>query len=505
MTPIFAAVHARTLAWQDYTTLTLYFAVNLGIGWWCAKRKQNAANDYFLGGGRIPWWAAAVSFFATATSSISFMALPAKSFTTDWLAYGTVPSQTLGGFAVGFFFVTLLRRIKMTTVYSYLERRFDKRVQLLGAALGIMLKIGGRMSVVMLLPALALSTVTGLNVYVSILLMGVVTTIYAVEGGFEAVIWTDFMQAIVVFGGIVISIIYLCNGVDGGLAGIFEIGGKAGKFDAISWDLNVSDPTVWVFIGMFFATIFTYMSDQPLMQRMLAMSTDKEARNTIVIGCVIGTISATLFFFIGSALWVFYDAHPERLAEGLPSDAIFPYFIANELPHGVVGLIIAALFAVSMGALSSILNSAAAIVVSDFQMTINPKSTEQQRLKLARFTTCLCGVLATAFAMYLAYLNVPSLWDVFIKLIALIGGGFPGVFALGMLTRRANAPGVIIGAIASIAVTWTVQNFTTTNVFFHGFVAISSCMIIGYVASLFFAKSTKTGDELAGLILWNSK
>ncbi|MDR0902604.1 MAG: sodium:solute symporter [Opitutaceae bacterium] len=505
MTPVFAAVHARTLAWQDYIALILYFVVILGIGWWCSRRKQSAANDYFLGGGRIPWWAAAVSFFATATSGISFMALPAKSFDTNWLAYGTVPAQTLGGFVLGFVFVGLLRRMNMATIFSYLERRFDKRVQLLGAGLGIMLKIGGRMSVIMLLPALALSTVTGLNVYVSILLMGIVTTIYAVEGGFEAVIWTDFLQAIVVFGGIFISIYYLAGGVEGGLAGIFKAGGAAGKFHAIDWSFNFTESTVWVFSGMFAATIFTYLGDQPLMQRMLAMPTDREARNTVVIGCVIGTVSATLFFFIGSALWVFYNAHPERLAEGLPNDAIFPFFIANELPRGIVGLIVAALFAVSMGALSGIINSAAAIVVSDFQMTIKPGSTEKQRIRVARLTTLLCGLLATVFAMYLAAQNARSLWDVFIKLVALIGGGFPGVFALGMLTRRANAPGVIIGAVASIGVTWWVQNYTTANVFFHGFVAIVSCMVVGYVASLFFPAPARTREEMAGMILWKTK
>ncbi len=501
--PVFAAVHARTLAWQDYIAISLYFLLTLGIGWWCARRKQAAANDYFLGGGRVPWWAAAVSFFATATSGISFMALPAKSyFDKNWLTYGTVPSQTLAGFVVGFVFVALLRRMSMATIFSYLDRRFDKRVRVLGAVLAILLKVIGRMSVILLLPALALSTVTGLNVYASILLMGVVTTIYAAEGGFEAVIWTDFLQAIVVFGGIIVSLFYLAGGVDGGLWGIIKTGAASGRFTMLDWSFNLADGTVWVFTGMFFATIFTYLGDQPLMQRMLAMSTDREATNTVVIGCVIGTVSATLFFFIGTSLSIFYENNPLKLAEGLPNDAIFPFFIANELPRGVVGLIIAALFAVSMGALSGIINSAAAIVVSDFQMLLRPASTEKQRVRVARLTTLLCGIFATVFAMWLAAQNAKSLWDVFIKLVALVGGGFPGVFALGMLTRRANAPGVLIGAVASIAVTWWVQTFTSANVFVHSFFAIASCMIVGYLASLLFPGATKPREALRGLVLW---
>ena len=298
----------RTLSLPDYVMLALYFALNLGIGWWCARRKKNSAGDYFLGGGRVLWWAAAISFFATSTSSISFMALPAKAYTTDWLAFGSAPAQAFAGILVGLVFVAGLRRMNMTTIFSYLERRYDRRVRLLGAGLGVFLKVGGRMSVVLLLPALALSTVTGLNVYLSIALMGGVTTLYALEGGFEAVIWTEVLQVAVTFGGVAVAFWFLTRGVDGGFSGIIANGMVADKFRAISWDLDVTQPTVVVFIGMFFATIFTQISDQPLMQRMLASANVKEAKRTVVIGNIIGLASSVVFFFVGSSLWVFYQA-----------------------------------------------------------------------------------------------------------------------------------------------------------------------------------------------------
>jgi SSS family transporter len=504
MSPVLATATftPRTLSLPDYVMLALYFAFNLGIGWWCARRKKNSAGDYFLGGGRVLWWAAAISFFATSTSSISFMALPAKAYTTDWLAFGSAPAQAFAGILTGLVFVAGLRRMNMTTIFSYLERRYDRRVRLLGAGLGVLLKVGGRMSVVLLLPALALSTVTGLNVYLSIALMGGVTTIYALEGGFEAVIWTEVLQVAVTFGGVAVAFWFLTHGVDGGFSGILANGMAADKFHAVSWDLDITQPTVVVFVGMFFATIFTQISDQPLMQRMLASANVKEARRTVVIGNIIGLASSVVFFFVGSSLWVFYQANPGRLEAGLPNDAIFPYFIANELPRGVVGLIVAGLFAASMGALSSILNATASVVVSDFQGTLRPRSTERQRMRLAQGTTLVCGLLATLFAMYLARLNVASLWDQFIKLVALIGGGFPGVFALGLLSRRANAIGVMVGAVASIVVTWRVQTHTATNPFFHGFVAIASCMLIGYVASLLTARASDKKD-LSGLTVWD--
>ncbi len=491
--PALLAFSPRHLAWQDYVVLFLYFLLNLGIGWWWSKRRRSSGG-FFLGNRRIGWAVAAVSFFAANTSSISFMALPAKTYQSNWLSFGSAPAQSLGGLIVGLFLVRVLRRLNITTVYSYLAKRFDQRVRLLGAGLGVLLKIGGRLSVVMLLPSLALSTVTGLNVYLSILLMGTVTTIYAMEGGFEAVVWTAVLQVVLTYSGVVFAVGFLVNGVDGGLASILRTGADAGKFHMISWAPNLTQPTVWVFIGMFFGHIFTQLADQPLMQRMLATADEKDARRTVLWGNLLGLTSSVLFFFVGTALYVYYRAHPDRLIAALPNDAIFPYFIANELPRGVVGIVIAGLFAAAMGALSSAMNATAAILVTDFQGVLQPRASEAQRLRLARLSTLICGVLATGMATYLAYRQVPSLWDEFLKLIALVGGGFPGVFALGVLTRRAHSTGVIVGTLSSIGVTWWVQHYTSTSVFLHGFVAISSCMTIGYVASVLIPPRERSQD-----------
>ncbi len=500
---LFSAITPRTLAWPDYIALTAYFALNLGIGWWCTRRKRAESGDYFLGGGRVAWWAAAISFFATATSSISFMALPAKTYSTDWQVFLSAPAQAFAGCVVGLVFVNLLRRLGVVSIFAYLERRFDKRVQLVGAGLGILLKVLGRMSVVMLLPSLALSTVTGLNVYLSITLIGIVTTLYSLEGGFEAVIWTDVLQAGVMLGGVVVALTYLGAGIDGGLAGLLPAAAEANKLHLVNTSFNVTEPTLVVFAAQFLATVFIQIGDQPLMQRMLSSANEAEARRTVILGNLIGVASSILFFFVGTALWAFYRAHPERLAAGLPNDSIFPYFIANELPRGVVGIIVAGLFAAAMGALSSILNSTAAVVVSDFQGTFRPQATEAERLRLAKLTTLVCGALGIGMASWLAAQNAASLWDEFLKLIALLGGGFAGVFALGLITRRAHARGVLFGAVASIGVTWAVQHYTQTSPFAHGFVAVFSCILVGYVASLILPAPAQ--KSLAGLTLWDPR
>jgi len=497
--PIGFSPHA--LAPLDYAMLAAYFAINLGIGWWSSRRKLETSKGYFLGTRYVAWWITAISYFATGVSSISFMGIPAKTFAEDWMSFGSGPAQSLAGICTGILFVGVLRRLNMTTVFDYLERRFDRRVRLLVAGLAILLKVGGRMSIIMLLPSLALATVTGLNVYVSIIVMGLVTTVYAMEGGFEAVVLTDVLQACVMVGSAVIALFYIANHVDGGFPRMFAMAHDSGKLHMVSFAPTVTTPTVWVYIGMFLATIFIQVSDQALMQRMLAAKDERTARLTVVMGNVLVLTAGSIFFVVGTALWVFYRTHPERLAAAAPGDKIFPYFIVNELPPGLVGVIIAGLCAAAMGALSSALNATAAIVVTDFYRGHGGHASQAQKIRLARLSTLAGGLIATAMAAFLAWRSVGSLWDEFLRFQALLGGTFPGVFALGLLTKRANVPGVLVGIACSLVLTWWVQYHTATSVFFHAFIAIFSCIISGYAASRVWSHRFPQ-KELEGLTLW---
>jgi solute:Na+ symporter, SSS family len=195
---------------------------------------------------------------------------------------------------------------------------------------------------------------------------------------------------------------------------------------------------------------------------------------------------AIMLFFVGSALFVFYRQHPGRLDPTLPTDSIFPYFVGTELAPGLAGLIIAGIFAAAMSTVSGSVNAIAAIVVRDFLPSLQAESSEATRMRVARVTTVAVGGLATGIATVMAGMNIQSLWEMFAALMALLGGGFPGIFALGLLTRRANAPGAAIGLLASIAITFAVKQYTATNVFLFTTVAVGSCMGVGYVASLLF-------------------
>lgn len=487
-----------TLSWVDYGVIFAYLGLNLMIGWWFARQKRNS-GQFFLGN-KVAWWAIGISYYATAASSISFMALPAKTYADDWLVVGSVPAQVLATLVVAYGLVGVLARLNVTTIYEYLDRRFGQAVRMIGAILGVLMIVLSRMSVVLLLPALALSAVTGISVYLCIVVMGVVTVIYATEGGFEAVIWTDVLQAFVMFLGVGVTLFYLAQGVPGGLSGIWEQGSTAEKLRMASWSPEVTEATVWVFFAFGLGYIFSQLADQTLMQRIFAAGGPKNARRTLVIGILMGIPTSLGFFFVGTSLWAFYTNNPERLAAGLPNDSIFPYFIVNELPIGLVGLIIASLFAASMSTLSSAVNSTSAIIVRDFYVVLKPESDEGSRLRLAKWATVVSGLLATVMAAYLASLEVTSLWETFLGLVALVGGGFPGVIALGLLTKHANSAGAIAGTIASIVVTLAVQTLTTASVFTHGFIAIFSCILVGYVVSLLWPSSRQ--PALDGLTIF---
>jgi SSS family solute:Na+ symporter len=485
----------RGLTFLDYAMLAGYFGLNLGIGFLCAQRKTSS-DEFFRGGGRIQWWALGISYMATAMSSISFMAYPAMAYGSNWLMIGVPVFQSAAVVVAGFLFIGMFRRLNITTVFEYLEQRFGRAIRLLGAALMILSQVGGRLSIVMLLPAMAFSAVTGLNVYVSVLLMGVVTVIYCLKGGMKAVVWTDVLQFALMYGTIAIALVTIAHDVPGGFGGLISVAHTAGKFKAFLFDWDFVRPTVWVFSCLAVTTVFLQLSDQALMQRALSAPDEKAARNSVMLAGVLNLPISLMLFFIGSALFVFYRHHPSLLDPGLPNDSIFPYFVGNELPSGIVGLIIAGIFAAAMSTVSGSVNAISAIVVRDFLMPLRADSSEPTRMKLARATTVAAGGLATAIATVMAGMNIQSLWETFAALIALIGGGFPGIFALGLLTRRANARGVALGLLASIAVTFAVKQYTATNVFLLTSVAVGSCMVVGYAASLLFSPPAKSLDGL---------
>ena len=486
------------LNWPDWLVIGIYLASMLGIGaYFYFREKRGNTSDFFVGGRSIPFWAAGISLYATNTSSISFIAIPAKAFETNWQYLTNNLIAVVGLIFVAVWIVPLLRRLDLMSVFSYLETRFHPAIRMLASALCIVMQIGSRMSVILFLPALAISTITGLDVIWSVLIMGVFTIVYTTMGGMKAVIWTDFVQVFVMFGGALFAIGFILQQIDGGVPAFVSQALAENKTKLFDFSFDLTKATVWGFIFLVvFDVVLTFPKDQVLMQRVLSTKSDKEAGRSIWTFAAIMIPGGFVFYGIGTALWSYYKSHPERLDPLLPIDATFPLFIAAELPMGVTGLIIAGIFAAAMSTLSSIINSVSTLASVDFYEKLKKDATPEQSVRFAEWIGVAVGVIAICIALVMSRYDIHSLFDVSIELAGLLGGGFAGAYTLGMFTRRANSKGVAIGVAGSIVITLVCWSFDLVHPYFYLGISIMLCIVIGYLASLCFPPPAQSLEGL---------
>jgi SSS family transporter len=486
-TLVTVALTKRLLKVIDWVLIVLYLGFTAGIGFYYYKKEQNqTGEDFFVGGRSIPWWAAGVSLYATGTSAISYIATPAKSYATNWLYLANNVVGMVGTIFVAIMIVPLIRRLSLMSVYHYLEMRFHPYIRLLASALAIVLQLGGRMSIVLFLPSLAMAAVTGINVTSAIMIMGVITIGYTVMGGMKAVIWTDFIQVVVMLGGAFVAVGYILLHVDGGVGGFLQIAMADNKMETFDWDLSLTQATVWGFILLNILGVLVYPQDQVMMQRVLSTKSDKEAGWSVWTLAAIVVPGNLAFFGIGTALYVFYKQNPTHLNPMLDVDSTFPQFIAAELPAGITGLIIAGIFAASMSTLSSSINSVATLVSVDFYERYWKKATPEKSLRLAQIVTIIGGVIGIGTALLLAAADIKSALDTSFALMGLLGGGFAGCYALGLFTKRANWQGAFIGVGVSLVLTFVAWFYEAVHPFFYLFIANLATIVVGYLASLMF-------------------
>jgi len=481
--------------WLNLGVIFLYFIVLVIIGY-MFSRKQKNTEDYFKGGGRIPWWAAGISLFGTALSAITFMAIPAKTYSTDWSYFLLNMAIFLVAPLIIILFIPFFRKLNITTAYEYLEKRFSLTIRLLGSISFILFQVG-RMGIILLLPSLALNVVTGMNVFLCISLMGFISLIYTLMGGIEAVIWTDVIQVVVLLAGAIVALVLIMTRIDGGISGIYEMAAENHKFNLLDLRLTLREPTVWVMlIGGFFTSITTYGTDQTMVQRYMTTQTEKEARQSIWTNAWMTIPATILFFSIGTALYAFYRTFPEQMNPALENpDSVFPWYIASQLPDGLSGLLIAGIFAAAMSSLSSSMNSAATAYSTDVHFRFGLTS-KVSPLRIARLSTLAIGLAGTLFALFMATWNIQSLWDEFNKLIGLVIGSLGGLFLLGILTRKANAAGALIGIAGSMVVQILVSNHQTVHLLMYTATGVVSCFVFGWLGSFFFPKWNKSIEGL---------
>jgi SSS family transporter len=364
-----------------------------------------------------------------------------------------------------------------------------------------MFQLLGRMSVVMLLPSLAISAVTGLPVVTSVLIMGLLTTVYTAFGGFEAVIWTDFTQGVLMLFGMLLMIFMAVSGVPGGISECLSVGHEFQKFNMFIWNWDYTMPIIWIFGIQLLLQNLAFAADQPVVQRVYATPL-KDMRKLAGMFAFCSIAIACLASFSGIAIFAYFHANPVMLDPGMTNDQVIPLYVVQRLPAGVAGLIIAALFAASMSTLSSSMNSVATVSCEDFYRRLFKHSDDKARLKFMKIASLVVGVLGTSAAAYMGTMNIRSMFETWNIMVALLGGGFIGIYILGMFTRRTNVIGALTGAIASIVVTLLVRSFSPLHWTFYGPVAVFTCLVVGYVVSILTGGNKK---DLEGLTVFDMR
>ncbi|MBE3096691.1 MAG: sodium/solute symporter [Planctomycetes bacterium] len=483
----------------NYAVLGVYLLALVGMGVYFSKREKTT-DDYFRAGRRVPWWAAGLSIFGTQLSALTFMAIPAKTFATDWRYFVGNLAIVIVAPLIVLLFLPFYRRLDVTSAYEYLERRFNLAARLLGSVMFVLFQFG-RIGIVLFLPSLALNLVTGMSVDLCILLMGALCIFYTVLGGIEAVIWTDVLQVFVLMGGALLCLALISFQVPGGWNGLWDAADAAGKLRVLDLRWDVVAPTFWVLLlGGVGANLVSYGTDQAVIQRYLTTKDERAAAKSIWTNAILCVPSSLLFFGIGTALFVFFRSRPQALNPVLANtDAIFPWYVVTQLPDGVAGLLIAGVFAAAMSSLDSSMNSIATVVTTDFYRRFRPRTSDRSCLRLARVATAAAGILGTALALSMARWDIKSLWDQFARVLGLFGGGLAGLFLLAIFTRRVGGAAAVLGLAASAAVQYAVQRYVPMHPWFYTVTGITACFAVGCLASYILPPCRK---DLAGLTVY---
>jgi SSS family solute:Na+ symporter len=293
----------------------------------------------------------------------------------------------------------------------------------------------------------------------SIIVVGLLTLIYTFEGGIAAVIWTDLVQLVIYIGGSLLAAYMLVHLVPGGWPAIVADAARAGKLQIVSWSLDPRLPyTFWAGVaGGTFLTMASHGTDQLLVQRLLTCRNARESQLALILSGVVVFLQFTLFLWIGLMLHAYYAVNP--IPAMASTDEVFPAFIVRSLPHGIAGLVIAAIFAAAMSNLSGSLNSLASSTLLDFyQPLARQRLNDEGLLKLSRWLTVLWGVLLIGIAILAR--GWGSVFTAGLTIASIVYGPMLGAFLMGVLTSSATQKGVMAGIAVSLVAMIAIKAFT---------------------------------------------
>jgi SSS family solute:Na+ symporter len=433
-----------SLTWQDYAVTVGLLVMMILVGMYFGRKEESTA-DFFLGDRKIPWWAACLSFVATEISAVTIISVPAIAYMENWEYAQFFIGSFLARVVIAFLFIPAFYHYNCTSIYEFLNHRFGPKTQIAGSILFFITRLLAS-GVRLMVACLAVSILIGLPIWPTILLFSVICILYVAWGGIKAIVWTNVVQAVAFTIAGLVAIGFILSRLDGGAAAVLAIAGGAGKLKVFNWGPSIAasgmgpflhsmftDPNLFVLATLngFFGSMAAFGTDQETMQRLLTVETRRKSQNTMLLTSVGSFVVMMIFLTVGACLYAFYQQHP-----GLPLppalDKIFPYFIEQNMPPLLRGLLLAAIV---LASIDSPLGSLTTSFVTDiYRPVIFPAGPDRHYLFVSRLGVVLFGIILAFIAYFFSRFD-KFLWLAF-KIGGVTYGSLLGVFLLGLLTKR---------------------------------------------------------------------
>ena len=451
------------------------------------RKGQQDIRDYFLGGRTAPWWAIAFSIVATETSLLTVIGTPALAFAGNLGFLQLVIGYIIGRILICFIFIPQYFRGELFTAYQLIEKRFGARMKSIAAATFLLTRTlaeGVRVAAI----TKVVSVAFGIEARVAVIPIAALTLLYTFEGGMKAVIWTDVIQLAVYVSGAVLASLMLLNQIPGGWTEVTQVAAAAGgKLRIFDFAFSLTQTyTFWSgILGGAFLTMASHGTDQLMVQRLLAARNERDSKKALLASGLIVFAQFALFLILGVMLFA-YHQHSPLIAPGGDKDRIFPEYVVREMPVGVAGLIIAAIFAAAMSNLSGALNSLASSSIVDFMRRPSNAAESARTLSRSRWITVGWGIVL----MVLGTLEWGSVLEKGLTVASIIYQSLLGLFLLGLLNRRATPRGALVGMFTGLGLMLYLWGYTPLAWTWYGLVGTLATFAVGSAASLMDAGPT---------------
>ena len=425
-------------------------------------KSQRTLHDYFLGGRRLPWWAIALSVVSAETSILTIISTPGIAYRSNLGFLQLVFGYLVARVVVSFVLIPRYFAGELFTAYQLIERRFGPGLKVFTAGLFLATRAlaeGVRVFAI----SIVIEVIFKTGVLASVLIITALTLFYTFEGGLTAVIWTDVTQLIIYLSGTALALVLALHAIPGGWAEVSRLAHLTGdKFAVFDFHFHWSQPYLfWSgLVGGTFLTTASHGTDQLIVQRLLAARDKRQSQAALLSSGLVILFQFALFLVLGVVLYAYYQHFPPASPFSRP-DKVFPTFVVTQLPRGVAGLLIAAILAAAMANLSAAFNSLASSSVVDFYKPfVRPDADQKHYLRVSRGMTLLWGAVLVAIALAAQLLH-QSVLELALTIASVPYGSMLGIFLLGVLTRRANSRGALLGALLSLATLGAVMKFTS--------------------------------------------